>query len=231
MRINHKVLSIPPYISASWNNISSLRSKPEGDKHSLIVYLKDGASVIIPDLETILIHAIFNAHARYVESEIKTPIERKVPTTLTNESSIKPFELENMTTMICHNEQERNAPDLPPYILSKVEELSQKMGLSNSQTLPSPEPHCNCPYCQIAKSIQKSTEKPEECIYQEEEEELVTAKDLSFTSWIIHPIKKNLYKVIHPDNSQEEYQVFLESPIGCTCGSKQCEHIRAVLNS
>jgi hypothetical protein len=25
--------------------------------------------------------------------------------------------------------------------------------------------------------------------------------------------------------------VFLESPIGCTCGSNQCEHIRAVLHS
>ena len=137
-----------------------------------------------------------------------------------------------MNAMLSHNESEKNSPDLPLHILHKVEKISTEMGLSDSATLPFPEPHCNCPYCQIAKSIQKNSEKKTCPLLQEEsEEESITANDLAFTSWIIRPLKHNLYEVVHPDNLEEKFQVFLSSPLGCSCGSSQCEHIRAVLSS
>ncbi len=237
MRINHKVLSIPPYLSTSWKNISSLQSKQEGDKHCLIIQLQNGSTIEIPDLEELVVQAIFDAHAKYVEQENKastnSEIQKTNPQIKDVPSGIKFFEFENMNAMLSHNESERHSPDLPPFILSKVENISEKTGLfdSDSATLPFPEENCNCPYCQIAKVIQKKHNEQTKTSFQGEEEEEVTDKDLSFTSWIIRPLEKNLYMVIHPDNPEKEYQVFLGTPIGCTCGSTQCEHIRAVLSS
>jgi len=233
MRINHKVLSIPPYISTSWKNIDSLQSEKQEDLYSLNIHLQEGSCIVVPNLEQSVVEAIFQAHAKYLELEHKTadnfpkfqaPMEPSLP------FSIKLFEMDHVSNMLQHNEQHKDAPNLPPYILSKIEEISEELGLKNSQTLPSPEPHCNCPHCQIAKAIQNRSEKQPSLPLCEEEEE-VSQEDLSFTSWIISPIKKNLYRVIHPDVPEEEYQVFLDSPIGCTCGSNQCEHIRAVLHS
>ena len=40
-----------------------------------------------------------------------------------------------------------------------------------------------------------------------------------------------LIVVTNPLDANEHYNVFLGDPIGCTCGQKNCEHIRAVLNS
>jgi len=238
MKINHKILSIPPYISTSWKNISSLQSAQEGEKRSLLVHLQNGGLVRIPDLEAVVVQGIFEAHAKYIETESKTPSntemevnKRRSPVQEAN-LGIKFFEIENISSMMTHNEQEKNAPDLPSYILSKVQEISLEMGLSNSATLPVAQPNCNCPFCQIAKSIEKPmTESREQLSHHEEEEDLVTEEDLSFTSWIIRPLKQNLYLVIHPDHLEDQYQVFLGSPIGCTCGSNQCDHIKAVLSS
>jgi hypothetical protein len=239
MRINHKVLSIPPYLSTSWKNISSLQSKQEGDKHSLIIQLQNGSTIEVPDLESLVIQAIFDAHAKHVELENKaskaTTEEKKVkPQIKDTPTSIKFFEFENMNAMLSHNESERNSPNLPPYVLSKVESISEDMGLadSDSATLPYPEKNCNCPYCQIAKAIQKKHNTKTITPFQDDDEDdEVTEKDLSFTSWIIRPLENNFYSVIHPDSPEKEYQVFLGTPIGCTCGSSQCEHIRAVLST
>jgi hypothetical protein len=233
MRINHKVLSIPPYISTSWKNIASLQSQPIEDLYSLSVHLQDGTCIVVPKLDQAIIQAIFHAHAKYLELEQKipenlpkfqAPLEPSLP------FSIKLFEMDHVNNMLQHNEQHKDAPNLPPYILTKIEEISQELGLKDSTTLPSPEPHCNCPHCQIAKAIQNCSEKNTLPLHEKEEEE-VSQEDLSFTSWIISPLKKNLYRVSHPDFPEEGYQVFLDSPIGCTCGSNQCEHIKAVLSS
>lgn len=235
MRINHKVLSIPPYISTSWKNVVSLRSQQTENLCALHVNLQDGTCIVVPNLDHTIIQAIFHAHARYLELENKTPEalpKYQAPLEPSLPFNIKLLEMDNVTTMMQHSEQYKNAPNLPPYILDKIEQLSEELGLTNSQTLPTPEPHCNCPHCQIAKAIQNCAEKKLSAApAREENEEEVSNQDLSFTSWIISPIKKNLYQVTSPDHPEQEYQVFLESPIGCTCGSNQCEHIRAVLHS
>jgi hypothetical protein len=175
MKINHKVLSIPPYISTSWKNISSLQSMQEGEKHSLIIHLQDGGLVRVPDLEAVVVQGIFGAHAKYVEMESKAPVSTRQSPLQEASPSIKFFAIENISSMMTHNEQERNAPDLPSYILSKVQEISLEMGLSNSATLPVAEAGCNCPFCQIAKSIQKmGGESSAQGSYQEEEEDFIT---------------------------------------------------------
>lgn len=236
MRINHKVLSIPPYISTSWKNICSLQSKKEDGKHLLLIYLQDKSCITVPEIEEVVIKAIFEAHAKHLEIENKASVQsvnKKSQTPATSpDSNIKSFEMGSVNSLACHNEAERNAPDLPPYILTKVEQISKEMGLSNSATLPFPEPNCNCPFCQIAKSMQKSSEAEVSFTsFEEDEEEEISLEDLSFTSWMIRPLKTNLYQVVHPDEPEKNYEVFLDSPIGCTCGSNRCEHIKAVLTS
>ncbi len=234
MRINHKVLSIPPHISTSWKNISSLQSEQTQDTCSLSIHLLDGTCIVIPHLDPTIIQAIFHAHARYLELENKASdlIPRyQPPLEPTPPFNLKLFEVGNLNMMLQHNEQFKDSPNLPPYILSKIEQLTEELGLTNSQTLPSPEPHCNCPHCQIAKALENHKEKLPPSQPEEPEDEEISDKDLSFTSWIISPIEKNLYQVTHPDFPEEEYQVFLGSPIGCTCGSNHCEHIQAVLRS
>jgi hypothetical protein len=62
-------------------------------------------------------------------------------------------------------------------------------------------------------------------------DEEISAEDLRFKEWEIAKLSQNLYKVINPLDSNEEYQVFLGTPIGCTCGIHHCEHIKAVLKS
>src|SRR3989339_1424676 len=113
MRINHKVLSIPPYVSTSWKNISSLQSKKDNEQHSLLVYLQDGSCILIPNLEEVVVQAIFAAHAKYMELDkvsAQTSDIKKQPAPFQDSNSgIKFFEIENISSMLCHNEQEKNA--------------------------------------------------------------------------------------------------------------------------
>ena len=61
--------------------------------------------------------------------------------------------------------------------------------------------------------------------------EEVTIDDLRFREWDIKQTGDKLYTVANPLHAEEHYTVFLGSPIGCTCGEQNCQHIRAVLNS
>ena len=65
----------------------------------------------------------------------------------------------------------------------------------------------------------------------EEPLEEVTDEDLKFRTWDIKQPGKKLYLVTNPLDNNENYNVFLGKPVGCTCGQKYCEHIKAVLNS
>ena len=62
-------------------------------------------------------------------------------------------------------------------------------------------------------------------------EEIVSDAELHFREWDIKQLEKQLYNVTNPLDTTEHYQVFLGTPLGCTCGKTNCEHIRAVLNS
>ena len=59
----------------------------------------------------------------------------------------------------------------------------------------------------------------------------ITPEELQFKDWEIAQKDGKLYHVINPLDKNEYYDVFLGDPIGCTCGNKNCEHIRAVLST
>jgi len=122
-----------------------------------------------------------------------------------------------------HNKEQANAPDLPPELLTKIAGITKIIGMEDPSAMPSPEPNCNCFHCQIARAMRGKK--------KEDEEEIVTDADLQFRTWEIEHKEKNLYLVTNPLDDKEHYNVFLGDPIGCTCGEKNCEHIRAVLQS
>ncbi len=220
MKITTTILSIPPYLSTTWKNISSLHVREEAGRYTLVVILQNRVQVEVPALDKATIDMIFEAHAQSAEEESKgslhlpeTPFTFSLP--LNGESPI-----ETLGANMQHNPEQANLPPLPPEMLKKILAVTRAFGLDET-TLPKPEPHCQCVYCQVTRALQG----------QEAPQEEVSVEDLTFRNWDIQQTGDQLYSVTNPLDSNEHYNVFLGTPLGCTCGSKNCEHIRAVLNS
>lgn len=248
MRINNKILSIPPHISTTWANIISLRL----NNSILEINLTGGKCIQIEQLPEATIEAIFEAHANYMESQeqIKQttpslkesfPFEMDIPIKM-GFSTIDKLGLSNehLGTALQHNPAHAHAPDLPPEILNKITAIAQIIPPETGADLPKPEPHCNCLHCQITRAIHQSLDgnKPNSDDQQQqpsqgqnEQEELVTDEDLHFCQWDITQIGDKLFNVINRLDHYEKYSVFLGDPVGCTCGQPGCEHILAVLKS
>lgn len=238
MKINHKILSLPPYISTSWKNVLSLHLEPHGEGHILVVGLVNGATITVPNLDKTILQSIFSAHEKHLEQENNT---KNVPASPGQVAPMGPTVIglpinidmdgidQQMGSLLQHNAEAANSPDLPPEVLEKISTLAKVIGLENADTIPKAEPHCNCMHCQILRAMNAEEQPPAEPHEQVEEE--VLDSDLKFRDWEIKQTAEKLYVVSNPLNSEEHYTVFLGTPLGCTCGEKNCEHIRAVLNS
>ena len=245
MMINRSALSIPPYISTSWKNILSLHIDAQQLSSTILVVTMTNKQIIeIPDLDTTTLDLVFKSHALYLQQETsltKAP-EQKQPGSfgplpafsfsLSSPNKLKDLEgLSPLGGMMQHNPEEASAPDLPAEMLSKISSISKAMGLDKQLGfMPKAEPHCNCPYCQITRALGAEPVEVTSSKTQEQEEPVLEA-DLTFKDWEIKDVGHELYEVIHPLDPNEKYQVFLGTPIGCTCGCKNCEHVKAVLNS
>lgn len=242
MKIDAKIVSIPPYLSTTWEYITSLKMKGS----TLLISLMDDSHVEIPDLDNSTVESIFQAHINYTQ---KLDAESSILSTQGEQTSrnnpfsqlssllngdnntigfpirFGPGGLEGLGAAMQHNPSQKDMPSLPVEILEKVGAIAKVLGSDENVTLPKPEPHCNCMHCQIASAIQQSINN------QTKEEEEVSDEDLKFREWDITQTDDKLYTVTNPLNEQEQYSVYLGSPIGCTCGKHNCEHIKAVLNS
>jgi len=219
MKITSKILSIPPYLSTTWKNISSLHAEEAGGHFTLIVLLQNRTRIEVPDLDKATVAEIFEAHTRYAETEqpsfLQSPYSFSLP--LKSDGS-----LEVLNSSLQHNAEQANLPVLPPEVLKKITAIARAFGLEDTSILSPPELNCNCMYCQIARFL--FSEK-------DSEEEIISEEDLKFRNWDISQIAEKLYLVTNPFDKNEHYNVFLGEPLGCTCGQKSCEHIRAVLNT
>ncbi len=240
-KINQKILSIPPYISTSWKNINTLHMKEIEGRPVLVIALHNGTSIEIPGLEQGLIEEIFEAHSKYVEQETREPQVESLKTFEPSKESDPsfsfgiPFQMSggngslNPTSFLEHNPSQSDAPEMPPEVIQKITSITKALGMDMEQmNIPKAEPHCNCPYCQIARAVQTddTANMTEELV-----EEEVSEEDLRFRDWDIKQEDDKLYIVSNPLNTEEHYQVYLGNPVGCTCGKKNCEHVRTVLNS
>lgn len=225
MKITSKILSIPPYLSTTWQNISSLHVKPEGSLFTLVVVLETQAQVEIPGLHKETIDEIFEAHAKSSE----TKPEAADPTQGPFHFSL-PFNkdalggLADINTSMEHNPDQADLPLIPNEVLSKITMIAKAFGLEDLSTFKNPQTDCNCIYCQIARAVGNRG--------MEDSEEEVLEEELTFRSnWEVKEIDKDLYSVTNTLDTNETYSVFLGTPLGCTCGSKNCDHIKAVLKS
>ena len=239
-KINHKILSIPPYISTSWKNINTIHMKEMEGRQILVIVLHNGTLIEIPGLEKALVEQIFDAHSQYVNQDSKEP---QAESLRAFEPSLKDGDLSftfglplqmsgaegagDINSFLQHNSNLADTPDMPPEMIDKITTITKTLGMDmEKMNIPKGEPHCNCPFCQIARAIHG--EMKEEAPVEEEE---VSDEDLRFREWDIKQEGEKLYIVTNPLDPNQQYRLFLGNPVGCTCGEKNCEHIRAVLNS
>lgn len=243
MKIDEKIISIPPYISTTWEHVSSLKME-SGD---LVFSLIDDSVVKIPNLEDSTVQLAFQAHIKYIEKyeneDGEKQIKQETPkanTPLSQISSLFNAEnaigfpirlgsegMEGLGTVMQHNPSQKNMPKLPSEILSKISAIAKVIGSEETIPFPEAEANCNCMHCQIARAIRGEESEQNEEILDEE----VTDEDLKFREWDIEQTNGQIYTVSNPLDAEEHYSVYLGSPVGCTCGKKNCEHIKAVLKS
>ena len=235
MKINDKILSIPPYISTTWKNVRALHQRG----NYLVVNLNDGETIQIPSLTPTIVEQVFQAHAEFIDKEAsEQPSAAKLSNpliqTLFSEGTDSPFKvgfngLEGLGAPLQHNPENMNAPDIPQPILQKIASIAKVLAAEDVAALAKPEPHCNCMYCQIARTIQNEANGI--ILPESKEDDTVSEDDLSFRHWDIAQTGDKLFSVINRLDGKEKYSVYLGHPIGCTCGKTGCEHIVAVLKS
>lgn len=240
MKVNNTILSLPPHISTAWKNVTSLQVISEGGNPILAVILLDGHVVKIPGLSQEMLQHIFSCHATFLEEQAAPSPKSSLPESplLNKMENLVDIPLQFTTNgfqgfgPLQHNPEQAASPDMPPEVLNKIAQVATVFsnvlgGEEGTMTLPDAEPHCNCMHCQIVRAMKGETK----AIKEKEEEEPVTEQDLKFKEFEIQKMGDNLYEVTNPLDQTEHFQVFLGSPIGCTCGKKNCDHIRAVLST
>lgn len=220
-KIDQSIICIPPYVSATWDQVAFLQSEenPETKKFALFLHFGDGKVVAIPNLDPSIVDIAFSSHLKYLEQRKGSTLE-----------PIAQFRIglpgmENLADALHHDQSKAETPDLPKEVLERIAQMAKMVTGGELEAFPKPEPHCNCIHCQLAKAIHN---------LQGEEKELsepVSDEDLKFRNWDIHESGDKLYVVTNPIDPDECYNVYLGSPVGCTCGHSRCEHIEAVLSS
>lgn len=257
MKITPKILSIPPYLSTTWMHIRALYLKEK----TLVVTLADGVVISIPDLSEQDLLAIFSAHSAFLETQTqKREPSGQTPFHLFHgmpnngignaaggvagaEQGALRFSLDNMETLssaLQHNSSQSSFPDFPSEVLDKIASIARIVAPGEIENMPKPEPHCNCPHCQIARAIHgkgdQTLPSSTPFLHQStpivpQDKEEITQEDLSFQQWTITQAGDHLFCVINKLDAGEKYNVYLGDPVGCTCGKPGCEHIIAVLKS
>ncbi len=229
------MLSIPPYVSTTWDSITSLHLDSSNQAGILIISLQNGVVVKIPNLNQDVLTKIFQTHTQYMTEKTKQP-KQQDPGHIFNLDNLANLgfpmrfggALEGLGAAMQHNPEQSQAPDLPKEVLEKISAVAKIMDTDQGLTQGlKPEPHCNCVHCQIARAITQEGGHQEESEFLEE----VSDEELKFRSWDISQSGEKLYTVSSPLDAAEHYSVHLGDPIGCTCGQNNCEHIKAVLNS
>lgn len=225
MKINKKILSIPPHISTTWSNIASIHM----DDQLLVVTLADRKVVTIPNLTPEDIETIFSAHATALEESNGPVIERMMRLPTENPFRVGFSTLDNFGMPMQHDPNQAEAPDLPLEVLEKITAIAKVLSPEDGLIAPQPVANCNCVFCQISRTL-NGLNKVEIDITPVSEEE-IKADELSFQQWEIVQTAEKMYTVTSRLDNLEKYNVYLGHPVGCTCGQQGCEHILAVLKS
>lgn len=248
MKITDTIISIPPYISTTWDNVASLHME-EG---VLFITLREGGkTVAIPALDRAIVEQVFSAHASFLEAHL--PLHPGInpginPRPQRGTNSIEQLftfplrfgaggggaaNIESMGQVLQHNPVYSELPIIPEEVANKIATLAKIISEEEILAMPPAEANCNCMYCQINRILRKEILKEENTLLEHPpiEEEKISSEDLHFDQWKVELVSDKIYHVINKLDPQEQYTVNLKDPIGCTCGKSDCEHIVAVLRS
>jgi hypothetical protein len=235
MKITDKIISIPPYISTTWDKVALVRMRND----ELVITLRDGSIVTVPHLPADVIQQIFSAHLASLEQQViqKPPAPAKPAANNIEQILGAPMKivfgtLDSLSQVLQHNPAHKDMAPIPPELVEKITMLTQAIPPEDIAQMPDPEPECNCMHCQIVRVLKEAGSKPIEELVQEEHaatEEEVADEELRFEEWEVAPVGEKLYLVTNKLDRNEHYNVFLGEPLGCTCGKAHCEHIIAVL--
>jgi len=234
MKITAQILSLPPYLSTTWTNIASLRVIHDSHGNPiLLIELRQGDQVEVPGLDLATINTIFATHTQAIESIGHPVVQAQAgqdPLPFAFHLPLNAFGegIHKMGSILQHNPQAADTPDIPQEVIEKISSFIKTLGLSGSTNVPVPEEGCNCTFCQVARAIHGAIEPPQQEL-QTAVDESISDEDLRFRTWDILQKGDRLYLVTNPIDASEHYNVYLGEPIGCTCGQRNCEHIRAVL--
>lgn len=222
-KIDSSIICIPPYISTTWDQVVFLQSEENSEtgRLTLLLHLADGKVISVPNLDPSIVDIAFSSHLKHMEQK-KSVVFPSEPFT---QLRVGLPGMDNLSDALQHDLSKANTPNLPKEILDRIASVAKLVTGGDLDAFPKPEPHCNCVHCQLAKAVHGSPEVQEEAL------EPVSDEDLKFRTWDIHQNGEKLYLVRNPIDPLEQYNVFLGSPVGCTCGKKHCEHIKAVLSS
>lgn len=235
MNISNKILSIPPYISTNWYNITSLRLK----NAVLFIELKSGDLIEIPELDQLTIQQIFAMHANALEEEEKIKELQAFPNPMETRVDL-PFRLgvgmgsiqDIGSSIFQHDPSQANAPKIPDEILEKIISITKIVTPEGLQVLSRAEEDCHCVHCQIARVMTKLEDSGTSLFNSPTTLPGITSQtEPPFQQWDIQQTGENLFSVTNRLEPFEQYNVFLGETIGCTCGKIGCEHIVAVLKS
>ncbi|MBS0656259.1 MAG: hypothetical protein JSR46_10810 [Verrucomicrobia bacterium] len=233
VKITDKIISIPPYISTTWDKVVSLHMKEQ----ELIITLKNGEAVALPGLAPDVIELMFSSHAAFLEASASRPIQEPVKKILQGADHLgAPFRLafgsiETIGQSLQHNPAYSDLPPIPADIAEKIGLIAKAVPSEDLASLPAAEENCNCIYCQMCRILKQGVAASAEPLHMSVEplEEEVSEADLRFEQWEITNSGDKLYHLTNKLDSSEQYDVFLGSPVGCTCGKPNCEHVIAVL--
>ncbi len=134
MKVNEKIISIPPFISTHWNNVATIHMKGT----ILLVTLIDGDTISIPSLTPSAVETIFHFHALHLEqvaSIANATDNRKTPERGFIEQILEiPFRvgigaIDGFSSSIMqHTSQQSEMPNLPKEFLDKVSEIVRTVG-------------------------------------------------------------------------------------------------------
>ncbi len=249
MKINQRVLHIPPYISCRWSEIASIGVETKEGENLLQVQLLSGARAVVPNLTQDEIDLIFKMHIQHLElaaeddDQLKNlkdspffsnlfqapPMDTNVATSFGAPISFHLDANDPSSLFQGHNPAFANSPPLPKEILDKITLIAKAIGGEMVKEV-EPITGCNCFFCQIARHLQK--EKVEE---KKPHVPKNLPKDLLRggidPEWMVEEVGPHMFTVSNRDEPGANYQVYLGNPIGCSCGSNRCQHIIAALKT
>lgn len=238
MKVNAQVLSIPPYISCPWHQVSSLCVETLQGERYLIVYMQNGSKVRVPDPSPTLVDMVFTAHGEFLDKADRGNIATNSSASNTLPNGIKlnsevamnlipmPLGMGSFVDLMQHSSEQKNMPDLPRDILDKVVGLLRSIASEEIKHMPKAEPHCNCFHCQVSRKAHMSLgDLPEDV------DAPVSDEELQFRSWDVKAEGEKVFTVTNPLDETESFSVYLGNPVGCTCGQNRCAHIEAALRS